>query len=174
LIFNFAMDCKVHFSLKIQRKSIWKQHQWTVFQPRRQSALTRDIARAPRQLPYARRARTLRHRQTQWSMRRAGNVTVGDVRERLDGAKWLIPTRRRANRRTPLGRRTSSRLTTHAARALATWLTPWPPNRPPAPIKTRPGLSSRAHAPAAEPRRPPLAPPGVNLPPVDALTHASP
>jgi hypothetical protein len=33
------------------------------------------------------------------------------------------------------------------------------PNRPPASIKTRLGRSSRARAPATEPRRPPLAPP---------------
>jgi hypothetical protein len=42
-------------------------------------------------------------------MRRAGSATVGDVRGRLDGAKWLVPTRRRANRRTPLGRRFAAR-----------------------------------------------------------------
>jgi hypothetical protein len=35
-------------------------------------------------------------------MRRAGSVTVGDARERLDGAMWPVPTRRHANRRTPL------------------------------------------------------------------------
>jgi hypothetical protein len=33
------------------------------------------------------------------------------------------------------------------------------PNRPPVPVKTLPSRSSRARAPATEPRRPPLAPP---------------
>jgi hypothetical protein len=42
-------------------------------------------------------------------MRRARSATVGDVRERLDGAKGLVSTRRRANRRTPLGRRSAAR-----------------------------------------------------------------
>jgi hypothetical protein len=42
-------------------------------------------------------------------MRRASSATVGDVRKRLDGAKWLVPTRRRANRRMPLGRRSAAR-----------------------------------------------------------------
>jgi hypothetical protein len=37
------------------------------------------------------------------------SATVRDVRERLDGAKWLFPTHRRANRRLPLGRRSTAR-----------------------------------------------------------------
>jgi hypothetical protein len=37
------------------------------------------------------------------------SATVRDVRERLDGARWLLPTRRRANRRSPLGRRSAAR-----------------------------------------------------------------
>jgi hypothetical protein len=70
-------------------------------------------------------------------------------------------------------RRTSPRLAAHATRAPVTWLTPRPPNRPPAFIKTRPGRSLRARASTTEPYRPPLAPPGANLPPVDALTPTS-
>jgi hypothetical protein len=37
------------------------------------------------------------------------SATVCDVCERLDGAKWLFPTCRRANRRSPLGRHSAAR-----------------------------------------------------------------
>jgi hypothetical protein len=70
--------------------------------------------------------------------------------------------------------RTSPHLAAHAARAPAAWWTPRPPNRPPTSIKTCPQPLLRARVPPPEPRRPPLAPPGANLPPVDALTPTSP
>jgi hypothetical protein len=59
-------------------------------------------------------------------MRRAGSVTVGDARERLDGAGWLFPLAGvpTAARHWPPLCRTSQRLAAHAARAPATWLTP--------------------------------------------------
>jgi hypothetical protein len=37
------------------------------------------------------------------------SATVRDVRERLDSARWLLSTRRRANHRSPLGRRSAAR-----------------------------------------------------------------
>jgi hypothetical protein len=64
---------------------------------------------------------------------------------------WRAIGRRSGARRQP-----SRDLSTHARVVVVTSLAP---NRPPAPIKTRPSRSSRARAPATEPRRPPLAPP---------------
>jgi hypothetical protein len=47
------------------------------------------------------------------------------------------------------------------------------PNRPPAPIKTCPGRSSRARAPTTEPRRPPLAlPVRISFPSTSSPTRA--
>jgi hypothetical protein len=59
-------------------------------------------------------------------------------------------------RRSGARRRPSRDLSTRARVIVVTSLAP---NRPPAPIKTRPGRSSRARAPTTEPRRSPLAPP---------------
>jgi hypothetical protein len=98
VIFNFASDQKVHFSLKIQRKTNLKTASANCFHPV-------NVSRACHASSRTRSARTPRHRRTQRSVRRAGSATVGDICERLDGAKWLVPTRGRANRRTPLGRR---------------------------------------------------------------------
>jgi hypothetical protein len=108
LIFNIAIDCKVQFSLKIQRKSNLKTPSANCFQPRRQSTLMRDIARAPRQ-PVVRAPRAHAEAPEDPSVHAPRrSATVRDVRERLDGARWLLPTRRRANRRSPLGRRSAA------------------------------------------------------------------
>jgi hypothetical protein len=108
VIFNFAIDRKVHYSLEIQRKKILNNASANCFHPVTPERAPKSRVCHPSP-PYARRARTPRHRPTQQSMRCAGSATVGDVRERLDGAKWLIPTRRRANHRTPLGHRSAAR-----------------------------------------------------------------
>jgi hypothetical protein len=75
VIFNFAIHCKVHFSLEIQRKTILNTASVNCFHRRRKSALSRDVERARHASPpYARRARMLRHRRTHRSMRRAGEL----------------------------------------------------------------------------------------------------
>jgi hypothetical protein len=112
VIFNFSIDRKVHYSLEIQRKTILNNASANCFHlatPER--ALTRRRAHNASP-PYAHCARTPMHRRTQRSMRHAGSATVGGVRERLDGAKWQFPTRRRANHRTPLGHRSAARCRT--------------------------------------------------------------
>jgi hypothetical protein len=102
LIFNFASDPKVQFSLKNWRKTISKIVQRNPNRPGTpERAHVRRRARVPRQRPYARRAHAeapadpavhAPHR----------SATVGDDREWLDGARSPASTRRRANRGTPL------------------------------------------------------------------------
>jgi hypothetical protein len=90
VIFNFAIDCKVHFSLEIQRKTNFEHGiSKLFFTPRRQSALSRDVTRAPRQL--AVRAPCVYAEAPDDPSVHAPRrrTTVGDVRGRLDGARWL-------------------------------------------------------------------------------------
>jgi hypothetical protein len=58
MIFNFAILCKVHFSFKKWRKSILKI-----------DSANRFCMRVPLYASYPRRARTLRRRSVQWSLR---------------------------------------------------------------------------------------------------------
>jgi hypothetical protein len=86
VIFNFAIDCKVHFSLEIQRKSILNTAPANCFHPATpERALARRRARHAKP-PYARRACTPRHRRTHRSMRRAREL----LRVTCVGA-WTVP-----------------------------------------------------------------------------------
>jgi hypothetical protein len=75
VIFNFAINCKVHFSLEIWRKSILNKASAHCFSPCNARAHSSATSRARHtKLPYARRACTPRHRKTHWSVRRAGKL----------------------------------------------------------------------------------------------------
>jgi hypothetical protein len=102
LIFNFASDHKVQFTLKNWRKTIFKIVQRNTNSPGTpERAHARRCARVPRQQPYARRAHSEAPADPAVHAPRR-TATMGDDREQLDGARWLASTRRRANRHTPL------------------------------------------------------------------------
>jgi hypothetical protein len=169
VIFNFAIDCKVHSSLEIQASL-------NCFSP---ATPERALAR--------RRARTTPARRTHVARARRG--TGGPI------GPCAAPESYCARRPWALGRcqvvvshspacqpslaigpplrRTSSRLAAHAARAPATWSTPGPPNRPPASI-TRPRPLLRANAQPPELRHSAIGAARYKPPSRCALTPTSP
>jgi hypothetical protein len=181
VIFNFAIICKVHFSLEIRKKSILNTASANCFYPATpERTLTRRRARATSD----RRRTAVRSSGVHAEVPENPSVhasrreaTVRDIHERLDGAMWMNSTRRCATRSSPLGRWSAARRRAllPTPRVPVTWLTLGPPNQPSATTNTRPWPLLRPHIPPPpELRRPPLAPPGANLPPVDALTPTSP
>jgi hypothetical protein len=113
VIFNFSIICKVHFSLEIRRKSILNTASANCFYPatpertlaRRHACATSDRHRTAVRAPGV-HAEAPENPLVHASCREA---TVRDVRGRLDGARWLNSTRRRATRRSPLGRWSAAR-----------------------------------------------------------------
>jgi hypothetical protein len=74
VIFSFAIDCKVYFSLEIQRKSILNTASAKCFHPATpERALARRRARAT-PIRRTRAARTPRHQRSHRSMRRTGEL----------------------------------------------------------------------------------------------------
>jgi hypothetical protein len=165
VIFNFAIARKVHFSLKIQgkinlktplakfkrpgtpRRALPRRRAW----PRRQASVrVVPASGAHAEAPERPLVTALRRRELTRVVR--GKWAEPGGVDPLAGAPPMArhwpPERPR--------RRPCRDLSTCAWVTVVTSLVP---NRPPAPTKTCPGGSSRARAPATEPRRPPLAPP---------------
>jgi hypothetical protein len=138
VIFNFALDHKVHFSLKIQRKSNLKPTSVKCKRPGTpRRALLRHRAR-PRRPPVVRavprRARTPRHRSDHRSLRSAGGDSP--VPSVASGPRQVVLIHRPAHRpwraisrRSGARRRPCPGLST---RASGTGVTPPTPNQPPA------------------------------------------
>jgi hypothetical protein len=141
VMFNFAIDCKVHFSLEIQRKSILNTASANCFHP---ATPERALARRHARATPTRRTRAAR-------ARRGTGGPIGPCAAPESNCAWRpwalgrcqvavfhSPACQPPLAIWPLVRRTSPRLAAHAARAPATWLTPGPPNRPSATINNRP------------------------------------
>jgi hypothetical protein len=113
VIFNFAIIYKVYFSLEIRRKSILNTASANCFYPAtpertlawRHASATSDRRWTAVRVPGV-HVEAPENPSVHASRREA---TVHDVHGRLDGARWLNSTRRRATCRSPLGRWSTAR-----------------------------------------------------------------
>jgi hypothetical protein len=174
LIFNFASDPKMHFSLKNWRKAILKTASANCFYlgtPEHSHARCR--ARVPRQRPYTRAARA------RWGTggpsgpcAACESANVGDDRERLDGARW--PSSTIAGTRVPAAaagpppsssplcrfpeprQPLSASPRSHGSSPCGTWLSPAPSLTAVRVPAGAPPLLRRRRSPETPPAEPPL------------------